>query len=81
MWRKSLEPALKGIIFDDERLLGRSVNLTERKLFLLNVHLPYNNTDKFDLYILYIGTICSISEDYDMGEIIVMGGFIVITGM
>ena len=39
------------------------------------MYFPCNPPDNFDLYILYIGKICSILEDCNMDEIIIMGDF------
>ena len=63
------------IITFDDRILGISLKAENKDLLLLNLYLTYYSDENLHEYIMYIGRICSIIEDYDSSEIIIMSDF------
>ena len=72
---KNLENCCQVLSFEDNRILGLTVKTRDRDLLILNVYLPYDCNDNFDDYILYIGKISSIIEEYKSNEVMIIGDF------
>ena len=57
------------------RLLGITVNIMDTSCYFLNVYMPYQCDDNYDLYVEYIGKISSLIEDSVTSNLIVLGDF------
>ena len=65
IWRKTIGLKYSIRTFEVPRLLGVVIESLQKKIYILNVYLPYYSNDNTDLYLHYIGLISSIIEDYD----------------
>ena len=61
--------------YKDSRLLGITVNIMDTSCYFLNVYMPYQCDDNYDLYVEYIGKISSLIEDSVTSNLIVLGDF------
>ena len=75
LWRKDLAIKFEIKSYKDPRLMGIALETSNRKLFILNVYLPYFSNDNYDEYLYYVGLISSIIEDYDHNDIMIVGDF------
>ena len=51
------------------------VNIMDTSCYFLNVYMPYQCDDNYDLYVEYIGKISSLIEDSVTSNLIVLGDF------
>ena len=72
LWRKALSQHISIKKFDDKRIIVIEINTLTSKLLLLNVYLPYESHDNYDEYIHCLGKICTILDDADTANVIVM---------
>ena len=75
LWRKRFSAFVDIKLFDDSRILGIDVSIAGNILHVLNVYLPYYSVQNYDLYLEYIGKICSIFESREHSELIIFGDF------
>ena len=75
LWRKSLGTRCKIVTFDDTRILGLKLSSEGREMLVLNVYLPYNSAENFDLYLLYVGKIAAILEESMLCDMMILGDF------
>ena len=73
--RKSFRKECQVHTFDDSRLLGITVNTSDMPCYFLNVYMPYQCDDNYDLFVEYIGKISSIIEESVTSNLIVLGDF------
>ena len=73
--RKSIQKECQVHTFDDSRLLGITVNTSDMPCYFLNVYMPYQCDDNYDLFVEYIGKISSIIEESVNSNLIVLGDF------
>ena len=74
--RKSIRNKCQIHTFDDSRLLGVTINTFDMIFMLfLNVYMPYQCDDNYDLFVEYIGKISSIIEESVTSSLIVLGDF------
>ena len=73
--RKSIRKECQVHTFDDSRLLGITVNTSDMPCYFLNVYMPYQCDDNYDLFVEYIGKISSIIEESVTSNLIVLGDF------
>ena len=73
--RKSIRKECQVHTFDDSRLLGITVNTSDMPCYFLNVYMPYQCDDNYDLFVEYIGKISSINEESVTSNLIVLGDF------
>ena len=73
--RKSIRKACQLHSYKDSRLLGITVNIMDTSCYFLNVYMPYQCDDNYDLYVKYIGKISSLIEDSVTSNLIVLGDF------
>ena len=60
LWRRSLDPFIEPLIYDDEKiLLGLTITSSNATILLLNVYLPYQTEDNADEYLETLGKIHS----------------------
>ena len=67
---------ISGRPVDDSRLLGVTINAFDMSCYFLNVYMPYQCDDNYDLFVEYIGKISSIIEESVTSNLIVLGDFI-----
>ena len=75
LWNKSLAQFSNVIQYDDDRLMGLSLNFQGIQYLFLNVYLPYYCIDNEFDYDMYIGKIASIIDDSDAAGVVVLGDF------
>ena len=75
LWRKSISHACTICDLQDNRLLGIDIDTKDSKLFILNVYLPYQSSDKFEEFCNYLGKIASIIEEKDTTNVVITGDF------
>ena len=73
--RKSIRKECQVHTFDDSRLLGITVNTSDMPCYFLNVYMPYQCDDNYDLFVEYIEKISSIIEESVTSNSIVLGDF------
>ena len=75
LWKKHLSSYVNISLFDDTRILGIDLSISGKILHILNVYLPYYSIDNYDLYLEYVGKICSIIESREHSDLAVFGDF------
>ena len=73
--RKSIRKECQVHTFDDSRLLGITVNTSDMPCHFLNVYMPYQCDDNYDLFVNYIGKISAIIEESVTSILILLGDF------
>ena len=61
--------------FDDSHLFGITVNTSDMPCYFLNLYMPYQCDNNYDLFVEYIGKISSIIEESVTSNLIVLGDF------
>ena len=75
LWRKSISHAYTICDLQDNRLLGIDIDTNDGKLFILNVHLPYQLSDNFEEFCNYLGKIACIIEEKDTTNVVITVDF------
>ena len=75
LWDKAISPFSSIVQFDDDRILGISLDFGGLKYLFLNVYLPYCSADNLDDYDMYMGKLASIVENSNAAGIVIMGDF------
>ena len=73
--RKSIRKACQLHSYNDSRLLGITVNIVDTSCYYINVYMPYQCDNNYDLYVEYIEKISSLIEDSVTSNLIVLGDF------
>ena len=73
--RKRLRPVCEFQFYDDTRIMGLEVTHSKEKLCFINVYLPYQCPDNYDLYVEYLGKLSAIVEDCHSTKIAIIGDF------
>ena len=73
--RKSIRKECQVHTFDHSRLLGITVNTSDMPYYFLNVYMPYQCDDNYDLFVEYTGKISSIIEESATSKLVVLGDF------
>ena len=73
--RKLLRPVCEFEFYDDTRIIGLEVKHLKERLYFINVYLPYQCPDNYDLYAEYLGKISAIVEDCHSTKIAIIGDF------
>ena len=75
LWRKSLGHFCKIVQYDDQRILGLSLQIEEVKYVILNVYLPFCSQENWPDYLLYLGKLASIIDNAEVDGVAVVGDF------
>ena len=75
MWNRALSSCCSIIQYEDNRLLGISINFNDFNYLFLNVYLPYFSNDNLDDYDMYMGKIASILDGSDASGVVIVGDF------
>ena len=76
LWRRSLDPFIEILVYDDEkRLLGLKITTFNATILVLNVYLPYQSDDNVDEYQAILGKIQAITDSFDSSNIFIVGDF------
>ena len=73
LWNKRLSQIARIVQYDDDRLLGLHCTINESSVLFLNVYLPTECLNNYDLYMSYLGKIVSLANDPEIDVICVMG--------
>ena len=73
--RKLLRPVCEFEFYDDTRMIGLEVKHLNERLYFINVYLPYQCPDNYDVYADYLGKISAIVEDCHSTKIAIIGDF------
>ena len=73
--RSLLRPVCEFEFYDDTRMIGLEVKHLKERLYIINVYLPYQCPDNYDLYAEYLGKILAIGEDCHSTKIAIIGDF------
>ena len=73
--RRKLRPLCEFIFYDDTRIMGMNINNNSECLYFINVYLPYQCPDNYDLYMEYLGKLSAISEDCELSKVAIIGDF------
>lgn len=75
MWKKSMSPICKPVIYDDEcRIIGLEIANSNGTIYhLLNVYLPYECYDNYDEYFNYLHKLGTIMSNSNTPYIYVIG--------
>ena len=73
--RKLLRPVCEFEFYDDTRMIGLEVKHLKERLYFINVYLPYQCPDNYDVYAEYLGKISAIVEDCHSTKIAIIGDF------
>ena len=76
LWRRSLDPFIDILVYDDEkRLLGLKITTSNATILVLNVYLPYQNDDNVDEYQAILGKIQAISDSFESSNSFIIRDF------
>ena len=75
LWNNKLGVKCSVCLFDDSRVMGITLDNENRKLFILNLYMPYFCPENHDQYLEYVGKVSSIIEDHNHSDVIVLGDF------
>ena len=81
LWRscycntKTFRPVCEFEFYDDTCMIGLEVKHLKERLYFINVYLPYQCPDNYDLYAEYLGKISAIVEDCYSTKIAIIGDF------
>ena len=76
LWRKNLDSVITIQNFNDDRLIGFSVQDTGgSKILFISVYLPCDTAENEHIYADYIGKICDLIWGADTNEVCVIGDF------
>ena len=73
--RKKLRQHYNFVFYDDTLIIGFELKLLSDSIHLLNVYLPHQCHDNYDVYVEYIGKISAIIEDCSTSKIAIIGDF------
>ena len=73
--RKLLRPVCEFEFYDDTRMIGLEVKHLKERLYFINVYLPYQCPDNYNVYAEYLGKISAIVEDCHSTKIAIIGDF------
>ena len=73
--RKLLRPVCEFEFYDDTRMIGLEVKHLKERLYFINVYLPYQCPDNYDVYAEYLVKISAIVEDCHSTKIAIIGDF------
>ena len=73
--RKSIRKACQIHSYDDSHLLGITVSTSDISCYFLNVYVPYQCDDNYDLFVEYIGKRSFLIEESAASNLIVLGDF------
>ena len=62
-------------MYDDTRIMGIQIKNNNDCLYFINVYLPYQCLDNYDIYVEYLGKLSAIIEDYDSSKVAIIGDF------
>ena len=72
LWRKELDHC-KVINMMDDRIMGFEIKCNDKKLFFVNLYMPFCNRDNLELFMFYLGKINSIITDADTPYVYIVG--------
>ena len=76
LWRRSLDPFIELLIYDDDkRLLGLKITSSNATILLLNVYLSYQRDDNADEYQDILDKIQAIFHSFESVDIFIIGDF------
>ena len=75
LWRKNIENLCKIVTYDDNRIMGITINDTHYQSLILNVYLPYYNGANINEYHFYLGKIDHIVDVFPSPSVFVCGDF------
>ena len=70
--RRKLRPLCDFIFYDDTRITGIQIKNRDECLYFVNVYLPYQCPDNYDLYVEYLGKLSAIIEDYESSKVAII---------
>ena len=73
--RRKIRPICDFIFYDDTRIMGIQIKNRDECLYFVNVYLPYQCPDNYDLYVEYLGKLSAIIEDYESSKVGIIGDF------
>ena len=75
LWRKSISYMCKVVLFDEDRLLGLEISESGNCILAINVYLPYYSEENVDEYLILVGKITAILEEYGEHGVMILGDF------
>jgi exonuclease III len=77
LWRKSLAKYISVQCFDDDRIIGCTVNIGGMSMQFINVYMPYQCDDNYDSYIHYfiLGKLNALKDECKTSRIVAVGDF------
>ena len=75
LWKKSISIFVKTITFDNSRLLGVQITDNQEMLVFINVYLPFQCEDNYEIYVNYLGKLTALAEELATSNIVVLGDF------
>ena len=76
LWRRTLDPFIEILVYDDEkRLFGLKITTSNATILVLNVYLPYQSDDNVDEFQAILGKIHAISDSFESSNIFIIGDF------
>ena len=73
--RRKIKLICDCIVYDDTRIMGIQIKNRDECLYFVNVYLPYQCPDNYDLYVEYLGKLSAIIEDYESSKVAIIGDF------
>ena len=78
--RRKIRPICNFIFYDDTRIMDIQIKNRDECFYFVNVYLPYQCPNNYDLYVEYLGKLSAIIEDYESNKVAIIGDFIAAVG-
>ena len=75
IWRKSLAKYISIVQYEDNRIIGCNVGISDNSMLFVNVYLPYQCVDNHDDFVLYLGKLTAIINECTTPTIAIVGDF------
>ena len=73
--RKQYRSMAQFYTYDCSRLLGVQLSHNEESLLFINVYMPYQSDDNFEIFMEYIGKITALTDESPTSNIAIIGDF------
>ena len=72
---RKVRPSCDFAFFDDTRIMSMKINNNCECLYFINVYLPYQCPNNYDLYVEYLDKLSTILEDCEISKVVIIGDF------
>ena len=75
LYRRSVEPLITPINFEEDRVLGLLIKDETKSLLFLNVYMPTQSNENYDQYVSTLGRVMALIHEQGVDAVCVLGDF------